>query len=110
MQKSKIILTNHQLDFASSTEYPLLKHEVMAQIVGLLHETAHHLQAKLPALADVGHKVTRGENHQLMPYLVLDLPRIQHPSFDLLTRTLFWWGHYFSFNLIIRKSLIHKHS
>lgn len=36
-----------------------------------------------------------------MPYLNLDYPRIAGPEFPFVLRTMFWWGHYFSCNIII---------
>lgn len=108
MQKSTIKLTNHQLDFASSTEYPLLKHQAMEQVVALLHETAHQLNHSELYSTAQHWKVTRGENYEKMPYLVLDFPRISDKHFPILYRTFFWWGHYFSLNLLVRRDLIQK--
>ncbi|MFA6259897.1 MAG: hypothetical protein WC760_00375 [Bacteroidia bacterium] len=108
MQKSTIKLTNHQLDFASSTEYPLLKHQIMEQVGLLLHDTANQLNDSDLFTTAQHWKVTRGENYDKMPYLALDFPSVSHKSFPVLYRTLFWWGHYFSLNLLVRRELLTK--
>lgn len=108
MQKSTIKLTNHQLDFASSPEYPLLKHQIMEQVGLLLHETANKLNDSGLFTTPQHWKVTRGENYDKMPYLALDFPSVSHKSFPVLYRTLFWWGHYFSLNMLVRRELLAK--
>ncbi|NJM93763.1 MAG: hypothetical protein HC842_03095 [Cytophagales bacterium] len=44
-------------------------------------------------------KVSKGDNYQGLPYLVLDFPRhfVAHKVFAF--RTIIWWGHFFSFTL-----------
>lgn len=106
MQKSRIILTNQQTDFASSSEYPLLKHEVMIGMISLFEDLGKQLETMYGKPHANNWKVTKGENYKLMPYVVLDYPSIKVKDFEYVMRTFFWWGHYFSFNLIIRKDII----
>ena len=106
MQKSRIILTKHQLDFARSSEYPLTKHAIIQNIVQLFEELGQSLQSSGWESSPKEYKITRGENYQLMPYVVLDYPQLKVNQFNLVTRTLFWWGHYCSLNLIIHKDLV----
>ena len=106
MQKSRIILTKHQLDFARTSEYPLTKHAIIQNIVQLFEELGQSLQYNSWELDHKEYKITRGENYQLMPYVVLDYPQLKANQFKLVTRTLFWWGKYCSLNLIIHKDLV----
>ena len=106
MQKSRIILTKHQLDFARTTEYPLTKHAIIQYIVQLFEELGQSLQHNGWESSDKAFKITRGENYQLMPYVVLDYPQLKANDFNLVTRTLFWWGNYCSLNLIVHKDLV----
>lgn len=46
--------------------------------------------------------VSQGENYNGLPYLVLDYPAIFKPKNILAFRTMFWWGHFFSFTLHIQ--------
>ncbi len=44
-------------------------------------------------------KISRGENYQGLPYLVLDYPRVFDKTDVLLIRSFFWWGNFFSTTL-----------
>jgi hypothetical protein len=105
MRKSKNKLTKHELEFASSVKYPLLKAEVMRKVSQLLQQTGTLLQNEVTinnSTQPLEYKITKGENYQHMPYMVLDYPQIKQAEFPLVCRTMFWWGHYFTFNLIVR--------
>ena len=47
-------------------------------------------------------KISKGENYQGLPYVVLDYPRIFGKEDVLAIRTMFWWGHYFSVTLHLK--------
>ena len=44
-------------------------------------------------------KISRGENYQGLPYIILDYPRMSAGKDLFFIRTMFWWGHYFSSTL-----------
>lgn len=109
MQKSTNKLTKHELDFASSVEYPLTKQNVFTKINRLMHETGLQLSQEFHKnqLIDLAHhKITKGERYKEMPYLVMDFPQIKGPDFNIVLRTMFWWGHYFTCSLIVKTSLL----
>ena len=114
MQKCAIKLTNHQLMLASDTDYPLTKNQVIHNISLLFDELARELQsttfpAPFSILNNAGYKITKGENYKGLPYVVLDYPKISGPQFPILFRTVFWWGNYFSFNVLIQDKELQKH-
>lgn len=41
-------------------------------------------------------KISKGENYNQYPYMVLDYPRLFSRKDVFAMRTIFWWGHYFS--------------
>lgn len=41
-------------------------------------------------------KISKGENYQGLPYVMLDYPRLFGREDVLAIRTFFWWGHSFS--------------
>jgi hypothetical protein len=53
-------------------------------------------------------KISKGENYQNCPYLVLDFPRLFSRKDIFSYRTIFWWGHYFS-NAIILGGISYHH-
>ena len=44
-------------------------------------------------------KISRGENYQQLPYVMLDYPRYFDKQDTLAIRTFFWWGNFFSINM-----------
>ena len=106
MQNSSFKLTNKEFELILGTEYPLLKKNAIEKIQAHLHELGEQLitnQLITRPLPTKSYKISKGENYLNLPYLVLDLPKIDGNHFPILCRTLFWWGKYFSFNVFIRK-------
>jgi hypothetical protein len=109
MRKSTIKLTKHELNFAQSTSYPLVKQQIVQKVGHLFQELGqkliHHFGTHT-LIQSPEYKITRGENYRNMPYMVLDFPRITGKDFPIVCRTLFWWGHYFSCSLLVHTSLL----
>jgi hypothetical protein len=54
----------------------------------------------LPAqVVAIGPKISKGENYNGLPYVMLDYPRYFTKDTTLAIRTFFWWGNFFSINL-----------
>ena len=109
MRKSTNKLTKQVLNFASSKEYPLTKHRIMKTMTFLFDELGHRLSDQFnnfDYLTGSDYKITKGENYNFMPYVVLDFPKMIGHKFPIVCRTIFWWGHYFTANLIIDTELI----
>ena len=49
-------------------------------------------------------KISKGENYQGLPYLVLDYPRYFEKNDHFAIRTMFWWGNFFSTTLYLSGS------
>lgn len=47
-------------------------------------------------------QVARGENNKGFPFLSLDIPQYFSKTEMFTFRTLFWWGHYLGFSLILK--------
>jgi len=67
-------------------------------------------ELKNPALSLPAHldrdrsQVARGENHRGFPYISLDRPQMFSKTDMFTFRSLFWWGHYLGFALILKGS------
>lgn len=109
MRKSTNKLTKHEIAFASDTQYPLVKQRIMFKTNEMFHQTAMLVNEKMLESSWIDgkeYKITKGENHQKMPYMVMDCPQIKSPDFPALFRIMFWWGHYFTLNLYVRTELV----
>ncbi|MEM7550826.1 MAG: hypothetical protein AAF363_14175 [Bacteroidota bacterium] len=100
-------LTSKELGFLMDTDFLVTKSQLIKKMESILSETEQSLVRlvqssgyKFPekTLIKAG-KISKGENYRLLPYLVLDYPRLSTKENLFLYRTIFWWGHYFSFTL-----------
>lgn len=59
--------------------------------------------------APLNGKISKGENYDGCPYIVLDNPRIYLPNNILACRTMFMWGKYFVATFIFRHADANSH-
>lgn len=58
---------------------------------------------RLPSGTDIEKsQIAKGENHNGFPFLSLDIPQNFSKTEMYTYRTLFWWGHYLGFSLILK--------
>lgn len=111
MRKSTIKLTKHELDFASNTIYPETKQSVITKLQELFDVCAQtFLQNTVykDYTPSQHYKITKGEQYKQLPFVVLDYPQITGGEVVFVLRTMFWWGHYISCNMIIQTDLLHE--
>lgn len=53
-------------------------------------------------------KIFRGENYKLFPYILLDYPRLFSADSVFAFRSMFWWGHEFSFTMHLQGHALDK--
>ena len=106
MQDTILNFSEKELLILQDTDFYLLKHSATKKIMDLLG----HLEVGLKPLAlnaglsihglnaESG-KIFRGENYKGFPYIILDCPRLFHADSVFAFRSMFWWGHEFSFTL-----------
>jgi hypothetical protein len=84
----------------------LLKHSATKKIVDRFGVMEAELKRRFsqfgiecPGLNFSAGKIFRGENYKLYPYVLLDYPRLFSSGSICAFRSMFWWGHEFSFTL-----------
>jgi hypothetical protein len=100
-------LSDYELNIINDTKFLTTKFDVITKVSGQLdtlnnkiHENIYKYSEILPAQAlKRSGKVSRGENYQHLPYLVLDSPRVFEKQDIFVFRSMFWWGHEYSFTL-----------
>jgi len=55
-------------------------------------------------------QLARGENNEGFPYLSLDIPQMFSKTEMFTYRTLFWWGHYLGFSLILKGEYLPRYA
>ncbi|MBC8173108.1 MAG: hypothetical protein H7X71_04305 [Chitinophagales bacterium] len=77
-------------------------YSVFGNMVTALKDTAIHKQFPFPAGIDsTTGKISKGENYLGYPYVVLDFPKLFGKENIFCYRSMFWFGHYFSFSLLL---------
>jgi hypothetical protein len=71
-----------------------------------IKEKSYHFPEKIAATPG---KISKGENYQNCPYIVLDYPRLYSREKIFAFRSIFWWGHYFSNAMIIGGHAYHQY-
>lgn len=47
-------------------------------------------------------KISKGENYQGFPYMILDFPRLFRHDRWFAYRTMIWWGHHVAFTFLLK--------
>ena len=93
------------------------KPTIMKKAEGRLHALNQALQSEIvrnpkscPEEADtLKGQIARGENNRHFPFLSLDMPQLFNKNTFYTFRTLFWWGHYLGFALILKGENFDRH-
>ena len=117
IMNSKSVDDNESLSW-SEKELRLVKHVELFQCKPAILQKAENrfgalqkglekeiipLATYLPKNLDlVKNQIARGENHNGFPFLSLDYPQNFSKTEMFTMRTLFWWGHYLGFSLILK--------
>jgi hypothetical protein len=107
MSNAKVILSEHEQQLVTNSEWILTKNAVMEKGKMLLNDVQEEyrnllsdLLFPLPEEVNVaGGKLSKGENYKGLPYLLLDYPGYFDKENIFAFRTMFWWGHFFSVTL-----------
>lgn len=107
MKSAKIIVSKDELELVFNKEWLYLKRSIIQKVfdyLGMLHEEFNRIARQksllLPYLPiDRMGKISRGENLEGLPYLIMDYPALFTKEKIIAVRTLFWWGNFFSISL-----------
>jgi hypothetical protein len=106
-EKTKITLSAKEQALVCNTNWILTKAKIIEKVYLLFGEISSNAyqsfaiaKEHLPAaFFSTTAKISKGENYQLLPYVVLDYPRHFDKENVLSIRTFFWWGNFFSISL-----------
>ncbi len=101
---SKIHLSPDEMKLVTDPSWILTKHRVIAKVYHLFGALSDQMQAYLAAnsallpaeVLQLPPKISKGEQYEALPYVVLDYPRLFSKDDVFAIRSFFWWGNYFS--------------
>jgi hypothetical protein len=108
----KLQLSKLEMELVTNTEWILTKNGILEKVKNMLAqlqgEQQEFLQSNSKAfpagVLQIPAKISKGENYQGLPYLVLDYPRYFEKNDHFAIRTMFWWGNFFSTTLYLSGS------
>lgn len=109
MQDSaNVSLSAFEQQLVANAEWILTKNRIIEKVYvlfGKLSEQYQYYQPlqQLPVEALLASpKISKGENYEGLPYVMLDYPRCFGREHVLAVRTFFWWGNFFSITLQLK--------
>lgn len=114
---AKVQLSKEEIALVSDPGWILTKNSIMGRAVELFAVLSERMKPELDNLRvmvlyeSAGYeappnwdtpKISKGENYQGLPYIMLDYPRLFSKEHVLAIRTMFWWGNYFSVTLHLK--------
>lgn len=105
MRKANIQITTDELVILQDKIFLQKKANALLTLKDLFSELRDHIRNESPAFErtfpvslDITHgKISQGENYRGFPFLVLDFPKLFTKDTVFTFRSMFWWGHHFSF-------------
>ncbi len=104
--EAKIHLSKLETELVTNKDWILTKQGVINKIFqffGELNETFKKIsgeETSLPAFfKNTNGKISKGENYEGLPYVMLDYPAMFSKENIFAIRTMFWWGNFFSITL-----------
>jgi hypothetical protein len=106
---AKIHLSKFEKELVQNSEWIFTKQliiEKVYKLFGELHETYKQISENekkflLSFFQLTGGKISKGENYEGLPYVMLDYPSFFSKENIFAVRTMFWWGNFFSITLHI---------
>jgi hypothetical protein len=105
MSASKLHLSPEEMRLVMDAGVILTKNSVMGKVIGLMGALSEEYRIVWEQTSQgwaTTPKISRGENYQGLPWVMLDYPRFFGREDLFAIRTLFWWGHAFSVTLHLK--------
>jgi hypothetical protein len=107
MTKAKLHLSKQEMQLVTNADWILTKNGIIKKVQSLFENLEHEMTVYLSGLTGelpeevlaIHSKISKGENYEGLPYLVLDCPRYFKAENIFAIRTMFWWGNFFSITL-----------
>ncbi len=105
--KTKLMLSDVELRFVKDTGWVLTKHKIIGVVYQLLNEQVPVIRQAFREVSEETKqrfsssipRISKGENYQSLPYVILDYPAVFGKENIFALRTMFWWGKFISITL-----------
>ncbi|MBL7759951.1 MAG: hypothetical protein JNK08_04570 [Sediminibacterium sp.] len=110
MSAAKVTLSPKELELVNNADWILTKNRIIQKVTDLFGEIGNTYRSdagKYPGFVQSGvfslePKISRGEQYQSLPYVMLDYPRVFTQQDIIAIRSFFWWGNHCSIQLVLK--------
>jgi hypothetical protein len=105
---TNVKLSAAELALACNADILLTKNSIINKVYELFGHLSEVYNTKIEACDIAGEvkkkspKISKGENYQGLPWVMLDYPRYFSGNNIFSIRTMFWWGNHFSFFILLK--------
>lgn len=100
------MLTKEEQALAANAAILLTKNKIIQEVYELFGKLADDYKPVVAVFPEdvirLHPKISKGENYQGLPWVMLDYPRNFIGKDAFAIRSMFWWGHYFSLHLLLQ--------
>ena len=105
MDNTNLALSTEELQLVSDSSIIFTKNAIINKVCALFDDLSNSYLIETlnsPTLGIINPKISKGEQYQGLPYVMLDYPRLFSKEDILAIRTFFWWGNFFSISLHLK--------
>lgn len=105
---ANVSLSAFEQQLVTDAGWILTKNKIIQKVFILFGELNKTWQTNLilpqlpAAITELSAKISKGENYEGLPYVMLDYPRCFSKEDVCAVRTFFWWGNFFSITLHLK--------
>lgn len=106
---AKVTLSTAEMNLVTQQDFILTKNKIITKVYELLgnvnefYKNEFESQKFLPKeVLLTNAKISRGENYQDLPWVMLDYPRYFNQENAFAIRTFFWWGNFISIHFLVQ--------
>jgi hypothetical protein len=103
---TKVTLSDGELATAADKNIILTKHAIIEtaaalfnSLISIINESFCNTISNIEKLSSSIPKITKGENYNGFPYVILDYPAVFEKENIFAIRTMFWWGNFISITI-----------
>lgn len=114
-EKANVSLSAFEQQLVNDPAWILTKNRIIEKVYLLFgHLSEQYVQSALAqtlpvTVTTIAPKISKGENYEGLPYVMLDYPRCFSKDDVFAVRTFFWWGHFFSITLQLKGTYLQQY-
>lgn len=104
--EANLQLSPSEMELVRNADWLLTKNNIIGKVYGMFGDVAEQVQVQ----GEFGPspKISRGENYEGLPWVMLDYPRLFGKEDIFAIRVFFWWGHFFSITLHLKGNYLQQ--